>query len=262
MARKTWIKVKRGILEPKHIDALAQAWYLYFYILDNADWETGTIQEWKDDYAAQDLGKPIGMIREHRKHLANQKYITCEKKRYCQLITIHNWTDPRRYDGVVQNTNAESAILPELCEEDDFDQSSGQSNGQSSGQSSCQTFKSPSVNSLSSYSHIITYPHNQLTTTTPNVFAVYESEIGFITSHISEMLKSDIDDYTEAWVIDAIKLASENNARTMAYIEAILKRWKVEGKDSGRKPGKQSAPKESVSEYNTRIVKEIMDGKL
>jgi DnaD/phage-associated family protein len=71
--------------------------------------------------------------------------------------------------------------------------------------------------------------------TAPNVFAVYESEIGFITSHISEMLKSDIDDYSEAWVIDAIKLASENNARTMAYIEAILKRWKVEGKDSGKK---------------------------
>lgn len=24
--RKTWIKVKRGILEPKHIDALGPAW--------------------------------------------------------------------------------------------------------------------------------------------------------------------------------------------------------------------------------------------
>ena len=98
--------------------------------------------------------------------------------------------------------------------------------------------------------------------TAPNVFTVYESEIGFITSHIAEMLKADIDDYSEAWVIDAVKLASENNARTMAYIEAILKRWKVEGKDNGRKPGKQSAQKETVSEYNTRIVKEIMDGKL
>jgi hypothetical protein len=43
--RKTWIKVKRGILEPKHIEKLGVAWYLYFYILDNADWDTGTIPE-------------------------------------------------------------------------------------------------------------------------------------------------------------------------------------------------------------------------
>ena len=69
----------------------------------------------------------------------------------------------------------------------------------------------------------------------PNVFTVYESEIGFITSHIAEMLKADIDDYSEAWVIDAIKVSSAANVRSMSYIEAILKRWKAEGKDDGKK---------------------------
>ena len=41
--KNTWIKVKRGILrlEPKHIAKLGQAWYLYFYILDQTNGAAG-----------------------------------------------------------------------------------------------------------------------------------------------------------------------------------------------------------------------------
>lgn len=148
MTKKTWIKVKCGILEPKHIVALGQAWYLYLYMLDIANWETGTIPEWKDEYAAQDLGKQTSMIREHRKHLANEGYISFQKKQYCQLITIHNWTNPRRYDGVVQNQSYDKDELPDG---DEIDQSTPQSAG--------QTINSPSVNSLPSSNHIT---HNTL----------------------------------------------------------------------------------------------------
>ena len=77
--KKTWIKVKRGLLEPKHINQLGSAWYLYFYILDQAEWETGTISNWKDKYAADELNKPINLIREHRKHLQEMKYIKCDQ---------------------------------------------------------------------------------------------------------------------------------------------------------------------------------------
>ena len=107
MARKTWIKVKRGILEPRHINKLGVAWYLYFYILDNADWETGKIFEWKDKFAADELGKPLGMIREHRKLLVTEKYITTTQNRLSQTITIMNWTNPRMYDGKVLNEGSE-----------------------------------------------------------------------------------------------------------------------------------------------------------
>jgi hypothetical protein len=150
MAKKTWIKIKRGLLEPKHIEKLAQAWYLYLYILDQADWETGTIKEWKDEYAANDLEKPIGMIREHRKKLELEKYIECEKNQHSQKIIIHNWTDPRRYDNHLLNPEIESMEKDEL------------SNGeiiQSADQSSCQTILAPSQNSAPSYSHIITLTH-------------------------------------------------------------------------------------------------------
>lgn len=61
MAKKTWIKIKRGILEPKHIERLGAAWYLYFYILDQTEWESGTILDWKDKYVADDLCKPLAV---------------------------------------------------------------------------------------------------------------------------------------------------------------------------------------------------------
>ena len=148
--KKTWIKIKRGILEPKHIEKLGQAWYLYFYILDQADWETGSVKYWKDEYASDELEKPLSLVREHRKSLEKEGYITCVKGQHDQTIIIHNWTDPRRYDGVVLNKT-------ESEEKEDL------SNVQSSPQSSPQTFKTPEQNSFSSYNHI---SHNHINTET------------------------------------------------------------------------------------------------
>jgi DnaD/phage-associated family protein len=268
--KKTWIKIKRGILEPKHITKLGQAWYLYFYILDNADWETGTIKEWKDEYASQDLEKPIGMIREHRKHLVAEEYITCEKKRYSQTITIHNWTNPRRYDGEVLNFNAESSEKDECLAtqskgkdqcltEDDF-QSSGQSTTQSSG----QTILDPSVKRapfIQSQNHSITESQLKDTTTTA-AFSAYQSNIGMITSFIKDDLIDLVDTYTDGWVVDAIKEAVRSNVRNLAYVEKILSRWKVQGKDDGRQKreyqGRQGA--ETASEHNAKILEEIANG--
>lgn len=145
MAKKTWIKVKRGLLDPKHIDKLGQAWYLYLYILDQSDWETGTIKDWKDQYAADDLGKSIGLIREHRKHLQEEKYIKSEQGLHKQTITIHNWIDPRRYDGFVQN-KIDGMENSESCEADDSDHDYPHGSGHG--------FNPPYENNASSSSHI------------------------------------------------------------------------------------------------------------
>jgi len=151
--KKTWIKVKRGLLEPKHIEQLGQAWYLYFYILDNADWETGTIKEWKDKYAADELGKPLGMIREHRK-LLEENYIESIKNRYSQTIVIRNWTNPRMYDGSILNEDTGKPELSDNAENEGKGQSLTQSEPKSKGQSLTQSFSNPSENLHSSYSHI------------------------------------------------------------------------------------------------------------
>ena len=97
--------------------------------------------------------------------------------------------------------------------------------------------------------------------TTEDLFKVYTQEFGVITSSIKDRLLLDVDDYSEPWVIEAIKIASAKQARNLPYVEAILKRWKTTGKDDGMKPqreyhGKQ-AP-ESVSDQNARVAQEVM----
>lgn len=77
--------------------------------------------------------------------------------------------------------------------------------------------------------------------TTDLVFVHYESDFGPLTPLSAEKLKDLKSTYPDKWIIDAMKLAVERNARNLAYIEAILKRWQSEGKDSGKKQGKPKA---------------------
>ncbi len=64
----------------------------------------------------------------------------------------------------------------------------------------------------------------------PNVFRLYEENIGPLTPLIADALKSAEGDYAEDWIAEAIQLAVTNNKRSWAYCEAILKRWKEEGR--------------------------------
>ncbi len=64
----------------------------------------------------------------------------------------------------------------------------------------------------------------------PNVFRLYEENIGPLTPLIADALKGAEQDYPEAWIAEAIELAVSNNKRSWAYCEAILKRWKEEGR--------------------------------
>jgi len=80
----------------------------------------------------------------------------------------------------------------------------------------------------------------------PNVFKLYEENIGPLTPLIADALKDAEELYQAGWIMDAIELAVKNNKRNWKYCEAILKRWKEEGraeKQAGRddkKSGEQS----------------------
>ena len=97
--RKTWIKVKRGMLEPKHRVKLGIRIWLYLHILDRADWGSGTVLEWVDESEAEVLGISIDTLRKQRRKLRDDGYITTIQKKHSQQIIIHNWTNPRKYDG-------------------------------------------------------------------------------------------------------------------------------------------------------------------
>ena len=64
----------------------------------------------------------------------------------------------------------------------------------------------------------------------PNVFQLYEENIGPLTPMIAEALKDAEGTYPPAWVSEAIALAVERNKRSWSYAEAILKRWKEGGR--------------------------------
>lgn len=73
----------------------------------------------------------------------------------------------------------------------------------------------------------------------PNVYRHYENNIGIITAHMSELLRHAEGDYPADWIVQAIDIGVENNARNWRYCQTILERWKSEGKDDGR--GRQEA---------------------
>lgn len=68
---------------------------------------------------------------------------------------------------------------------------------------------------------------------TAAVFQTFE-ECGFkISSHAAERLIGMIDDYSEDWVIEAIKRSADRGKKTLSYIEGILRNWEQTGAIDG-----------------------------
>lgn len=65
----------------------------------------------------------------------------------------------------------------------------------------------------------------------PNVYALYEKNIGMLTSSIAEELKAAEQDYPAHWIAEAFEIAVTNNVRKWSYIRKVLERWHNEGKD-------------------------------
>jgi DNA replication protein len=63
----------------------------------------------------------------------------------------------------------------------------------------------------------------------PNIYKLYEENIGALTPLIADALKDAEQTYSEEWVAEAIAEATKQNKRNWKYAEAILRRWKEEG---------------------------------
>jgi DNA replication protein len=64
----------------------------------------------------------------------------------------------------------------------------------------------------------------------PNVFTLYEQNIGMLTPMMAEILRDAEKEYPVGWIAEAIRIAVEHNARSWKYVAAVLERWKKEGK--------------------------------
>lgn len=65
----------------------------------------------------------------------------------------------------------------------------------------------------------------------PNIYTLYEQNIGPLTPMIAEVLRQAEEDYPLGWIEDAMRIAVENNVRKWRYVEGILKDWHNRGKD-------------------------------
>jgi DnaD/phage-associated family protein len=73
----------------------------------------------------------------------------------------------------------------------------------------------------------------------PNVFALYEENVGGITPLIADELKDAEERYPPQWMEAAFREAVSLNKRSWRYIHSILRRWEAEGPDyeeAGRDP--------------------------
>jgi DnaD/phage-associated family protein len=67
-----------------------------------------------------------------------------------------------------------------------------------------------------------------------NVFKLYEENIGALTPLLADMLREAEREYPGAWFEEAFEIAVTRNVRNWKYVEAILRRWKENGKDERR----------------------------
>ena len=76
----------------------------------------------------------------------------------------------------------------------------------------------------------------------PNIFTLYERNIGVLTPLIVDGLRDAEQTYPADWITEAMRLAVEYNKRSWAYVSSILKRWETEGKSSGTDRRHSEAP--------------------
>jgi len=67
----------------------------------------------------------------------------------------------------------------------------------------------------------------------PDIFTLYEQNVGMLTPMIAEELREAEKLYPEVWIRDAIKEAVSLNKRSIRYIVRILEHWSAEGKSDG-----------------------------
>ena len=85
----------------------------------------------------------------------------------------------------------------------------------------------------------------------PNIFVLYEENIGPLTPLLAEELTEAEATYPWAWIREAFREAVDLQKRNWRYISRILERWAVEGNDHGKPGGysQETDPKEYGRRY-------------
>ncbi len=88
----------------------------------------------------------------------------------------------------------------------------------------------------------------------PNIYRLYEENIGLLTPMIADALREAEQTFPAAWIEEAMRIAAQNNARSWRYIEKILQSWKVKGRDgTDRRNSEKGQPRYDQGEFGEFI---------
>jgi DNA replication protein len=89
----------------------------------------------------------------------------------------------------------------------------------------------------------------------PNVFTLYEQNVGLLTPLITEELREAEQTYPAEWIEEAFREAVSLNKRSWKYIRAILERWRIEGKgdETRQRPGDMDRRRDIEGKYGQYI---------
>jgi len=59
----------------------------------------------------------------------------------------------------------------------------------------------------------------------PNVFLIYEQNVGLLTPIVAALIREAVATYPETWIRDAISVSVQSNRRNWRYIQRVLDRW-------------------------------------
>jgi DNA replication protein len=90
----------------------------------------------------------------------------------------------------------------------------------------------------------------------PDIFTLYEQNIGMLTPLIADELRDAEQLYPQSWIRDAINEAVALNKRSWRYIARILENWSAEGRSDGthRRDSKKTDPDKYIKQKYGHMV--------
>jgi DNA replication protein len=87
----------------------------------------------------------------------------------------------------------------------------------------------------------------------PNIYELYEQNIGLLTPLLAEELRVAIETFPAAWIEDAFREAVAQNKRSWRYVQRILETWASRGRGTSGAPWRRpEAPQTSGDYLETR----------
>lgn len=94
MSSKPFVKINAGLIDPRHVELMGKAIWLYLFLHNRASWDTGIVYDYNDADARLALGITDRTARAWRCQLVDGGYIKTRRKKHGLDISISKYTNP------------------------------------------------------------------------------------------------------------------------------------------------------------------------